>query len=91
MLGPVVEELGIDYYTSSQWYGTLSSPVLGFFFFLSFVYFLYGGTNRQPSPPQFIYHLVLKAHSELHFQFLCTGLSLIVKPCTVRRLTLTSL
>ena len=43
MLGPVVEELRID------------CPVLGFFFF-SFVYFFYGGTNRQSSPPQFIYH-----------------------------------
>ena len=28
LLGPVIEELGIDYHISLQWYATLSSPVL---------------------------------------------------------------
>ena len=28
MLGSVIEELGIDYYISLQWYATLPSPVL---------------------------------------------------------------
>ena len=54
MLGPVVEELGIDYYTSSQWYGTLSSPVLGFFFLKFCLFFVRGYKPATFSSPVYI-------------------------------------